>query len=110
MTNRQVAIEFLRCFCAGDLDGLASLLADDLQFNGPFHQFRSRAAYLDSLKKDPPEQCGYRVLSVTEGDDSVSVYYSYEKSDRSLTIAQLFRFKDQKICEILLVFDGRGFA
>ncbi len=110
MENREVAMEFLRCFCAGDINGLVPLLAEDLQFTGPFHHCSSSDAYLDSLKNDPPEQCGYRVFSVMEGGDSVSIYYDYEKSDGALTIAQLFTFKNQKIGEILLVFDGRGFA
>jgi hypothetical protein len=110
MKNREVAMEFLKCFCAGDINGLVPLLAEDLQFTGPFHHFSSSNAYLDSLKNDPPEKCGYRVLSVTESGDSVSIYYDYEKSDGAITIAQLFTFKNQKIREILLVFDGRGFA
>ncbi len=110
MENREVAMEFLRCFCAGDINGLVPLLAEDLQFTGPFHHCSSSDAYLDSLKNDPPEQCGYRVFSVMEGGDSVSIYYDYEKSDGAITIAQLFTFKKQKISEILLVFDGRGFV
>lgn len=110
MNNRDVAMEFLRCFCAGDINGLVPLLAEDLQFKGPFYQFSSSDAYLDSLKNDPPEKCGYRVLNVMESGDSVSIYYDYEKSDGSITIAQLFTFKNQKTREILLVFDGRGFA
>lgn len=109
MNNREIAMEFLRRFCAGDVDGLDSLLATALQFNGPFHQFHSSEAYLVSLKNNPPKKCSYRVLSVTECSDSVSIFYNYEKSDRTITIAQLFRFENQKISEILLVFDGRGF-
>ena len=57
-------MEFLRCFCAGDINDLVPLLADDLHFIGPFHRFSSSAAYLDSLKHDPPEKSDYRVLSV----------------------------------------------
>lgn len=105
-----MALEFLKHFCSGDVIGISTLLGDDLQFNGPFHQFSSREAYLDSLKVDPPEKCGCRVLSVTENGDSVSVYYDYEKCDKTITIAQLFKFRNQKISEILLVFDGREFA
>jgi len=110
MANRELAMEFLRCFCAGDVNGLAALLADDLQFKGPFHEFKSSEAYVDTLKTDPPGKCGCLVLSVTENGDNVSVYYDYVKSDRTITIAQLFKFKNRKISEILLVFDGRGFA
>ena len=107
MNNREVAMEFIRCFCAGDIEGLAPLLAGDLQFKGPFHQFHSSASYLESLRSDSPEESGYRVLSVTEGDDVVSVFWDYEKKNRTITIAQQFKFRDQVISDVLLVFDGR---
>ena len=107
MIHVKTAMKFLECFCAGDVEGLAPLLAEGLRFRGPLHQFGSRDAYLDSLRNDPPEKCEYRVLSVTQDEDSVSVYYDYEKSEGFLTVAQLFRFKDQQISELLLVFDAR---
>lgn len=110
MSNREMALEFVRRFCAGDINGLKPLLADDLQFSGPFHRFATRDAYLETLMREPLDDCGYRVLSVTEGDDSVSIYYDYEKPDRTVTIAQLCTIKDHEICKILIVFDGRGFA
>ena len=68
MNNREIALEFLKCFCAGDVNSLDPLLAEDLQFNGPLYQFGSKDAYLDSLKDGPLEKCGYRILSVTESD------------------------------------------
>ncbi len=74
MDNREIAMGFLRCFCAGDVDGLASLLAEDFPLNVPLYQFSSANTYSQSLKSDPPEQCGYWLLSVTEGWDSVSIY------------------------------------
>ena len=110
MKNREVALEFVRCFCAADVDGLASLLAEDLEFHGPFSQFSSRDAYLESLKSDPLEKSGYGVLIVTESQERVSIFWQYEKRDGAMTIAQLFRFQNEKISEILLVFDGRGIS
>jgi len=110
MNNCDVAIKFVKCFCAGDVDALAPLLTPDLKFKGPFFNFDSADAYLNSLKNGPLEKCGYQMLSITEGKDSVSINYDYEKSDRTIAIAQLFKFSNQKIQEILLVFDGRGFA
>lgn len=109
MNKREVALEFLKCFCSGDVEGMAPLLADDLQFRGPLFQFDSSDAYLQSLRDDPPEKCGCRVVSVTEGEGSVSIYYDYEKSGMPLAIAQLFRFRNDRISEILLVFDTAGF-
>ncbi len=109
MNNREAALEFVRSFCAGDVDALAPLLTEDLRFSGPFYQFSSAGEYLDVLKSGPLEPSGYRLISVTDSGDSVSVYYDYEQRDATITIAQLFTFRDQKISEILLVFDGRGF-
>ena len=88
MTGLEVAMEYLRSFRAGDIRGIEPLLASD-------------------LKKDPPEKCGYQVLSITENEDSVAVFYKYEKPDQVVQLAQLFKFRNQQICEILLVFDGR---
>ena len=89
MHNRDRALDFLKHFCAGDVDALAALLADDLQFTGPLFQFNSRAAYLKSLRDDPSEPCGYRILSVTDSDDSVAVFYDYEKPSGTLAPSQL---------------------
>ena len=110
MTNRDIALEYLRCFCAGDIDGLERLLAADLTFRGTFHAFGSAAEYLDSLRNDPPESCEYRVLSITESEDSVAVFYEYQKLDRSITISQWFKICENRIQDVVLVFDGRGFA
>ncbi len=107
MSHREQAVEFVRRFAAGDVDGLELLLAEDLQLAGPYLQVKSRAAYLEALRKDPPEPCGVRVLSVTDDGDTVAVFYEYEKRDTTLTVAQLFRFSDQRINEICLVFDSR---
>lgn len=107
MKSKQLAIEFVKRFCEGDVEALEPLLADDFTLKGPLFQFESRAAYLDSLRSDQLERGSYRLPSVTESDDSVAVFYEYRKSEGAVTIAQLFRFKAQKISEILLVFDGR---
>jgi hypothetical protein len=108
MTRREVVMEFLRCFSSGDIDALEPLLAEDLQFSGPFHHFGSRYAYIQSLREDPPEKCGYRLISLAESGDDVCVFYDYEKSDKPITVAQLCKFNGRKISEILLVFDGGG--
>ncbi|MEE9166865.1 MAG: hypothetical protein V3U24_05310 [Candidatus Neomarinimicrobiota bacterium] len=110
MNNREVALEFVKSFCAGDINELAPLLANDLKFKGPLFQFESSVAYMRSLQEDPPEKSGYRLLSVTESNDSVSIFYEYQKREGPITIAQSFRIANRKISEILLVFDTREFA
>ena len=110
MTKRDVVMEYLRCFCAGDIDSLQPLLATELNFTGTFHNYGSASEYLDSLKDDPPEECGCKVLSITENEDTVAVFYEYQKPKRVMQIAQLFKIKEERIHDILLVFDGRGIA
>lgn len=108
MTNREVVMEYLRCFCAGDVNGLESLLAENLYFKGTLHTYGSAKEYIETLKSDPPEECGYKVLSITESEQSVAVFYDYQKPDRVIQIAQLFKIEQEKIHEILLIFDSRG--
>jgi hypothetical protein len=110
MTNQEIAMAYLRCFCEGDVEGMEPLLAPDLRVTGTLHTFESRKEYLDSLREDPPEECGYNVLGVTENEDSVALFYEYQKPDGLVQIAQLFRVRNQRIHEMLLVFDGRGFT
>ena len=106
MTNQQIALEYIRCFCAGDIEGLEPIMANNLKFSGTFVSFDSLDEYLDSLRNDPPEKCQYRVLSITENSDSVALFYDYEKPNGVIRIAQLFKISDEKINEILLVFNG----
>lgn len=106
MSRRDAVRQFLQRFCDADVDGLEPLLAEDLQFSGPFYHFGSRFAYIQSLRDDPPEKCRYRILSLAESGDDVCVFYDYEKRGQSIVVAQLCRFKGEKIGEILLVFDG----
>ncbi len=107
--HRTRAVEFVEQFCAGNVDGLKSLLAPDLIFRGPYHEFDSRESYLQSLLSDPPEPAGCHLISVTEASDSVAVFYEYRKDLGPLMIAQWFRFRDAAICETLVVFDGRQY-
>ena len=110
MSRRDAVRKFLDRFCAGDIDGLEPLLAEDLQFSGPFYHFGSRYAYIQSLRDDPPEKCGHKILSLTERGDDVCVFYDYQKGGLSITVAQLCRFKGDVIGEILLVFDSGGLS
>ena len=106
MSHRAVALEFIQTFAAGDVASLERLLADDLQFTGPYLTATSKTEYLAILKSDPPVSAEVRILSVTEDGDDVAVFYEYEKPDETLTIAQLFRFRGSEIAETRLVFDS----
>ena len=42
MSRRDTALEFLKRVCAVDIDGLILLLAEELKFTCPIHEFNSR--------------------------------------------------------------------
>jgi hypothetical protein len=54
MSHRDLALDFLRRFAGGDVDGLEPLLAEDLRLNGPNLELESRTAYLEALRPPPP--------------------------------------------------------
>jgi len=108
MDNRDIALEYLNQFCKGNIDGVEATLASDFHLKGPLFEFNSRGAYIASLRENPPDPAVYKMLDMSDGENTVSVFYSYEKSTGSNIIAQLFRFNGGKICETLLVFDRAG--
>ena len=108
MTNQEVAQKYLEYFCAGKIDDVASLLAPNLTFTGTLQTFGTAAEYITSLKDDPPGQCDFNILSITESNDSVAIFYEYIKPEGVVQISQLFTIADGRIKEILLIFDGRG--
>ncbi len=107
MRNRKLALAFINCFCAGDIDGLASMLHPDFQFIGPLFTADSAEDYLTTLRADPPERSLCDIHSVTENDSSVAVFYRYEKLSGDLEIAQLFQFTERLISGIRLIFDSQ---
>ena len=109
MNKQEMALTFIERFCKGDIDGIEPLLAPDMKFRGPFYAFNSAQEYLASLRNDPPVRSGFEILSITESVDSLAVFYDYIKPVGVIRIAQLFRFKNRCISEMMLVFDGRRF-
>jgi hypothetical protein len=108
MTQCDIAIQFIERFCAADVDGVEELLSPTLEFSGPFHQFDNRQDYIDSLRQDPPQPARYELLSVTDNETEVAIFYNYLKEQMPLLFAQLFHFNPRRqIGRIVLVFDGR---
>lgn len=110
MGNQDIALKYIKSFCNANINALEPLLAADLRFTGPFRTFKSAEDYLESLRKDPPEKCQYNILSITEGEESVVLFYEYQKPECTILIAQLFKIDNQKIRETVLVFDTSNFA
>ena len=110
LTPLQLAQRYLECFCAADIEALAGLLAPELQFTGPFHEFSCAADYLQSLRDDPPRDVQYSLLHRSEDERGACLIYEYTKPGVSTTMAQWFEVKHNKISKIILVFDRGAFA
>lgn len=108
--NPNVVYEYLDHFCRGNIDGVESTLADEFRLRGPLFEFDSRDAYIQSLRDSPLEKASYRVLEISQGDDTVSVFYEYRKPSGSNVVAQFFRIRRNKIVDTLLVFDRGAVA
>ncbi len=89
MNKQNIALEFLKCFCSGNINALRTLLSEDFQFKGPFLQSNSRDEYITVLEKDKPEKCDFSVLKVFEDDEGVCIFYEYIKQESTVTIAQM---------------------
>lgn len=105
MNDCEIAISYIRYFCAGNIDALVPLLAANLTFKGTLQSFSSADDYIAALRKDPPEKAHCNIQSITNAPHAIAVFYQYIKKNQTIQIAQLFRISDQQITDILLVFD-----
>lgn len=97
-------------FDEGDLDELFDLFTAELRFKGPLYRFETAEAYINSLKKDPPEGFHFRILKTYVDDSSVCLIYEFSKADITTPMAQLFEFEDGLISKIELIFDATRFT
>jgi len=103
-TVREVALEFLSRFAAADVDGLAALLAEDLEVEGPYLHVLSRADYLEALRRDPPVPSEVSVVDVREVAAEVTLTYEYRKPGGTIEVVQGFRVADGLVQAVRLDF------
>ena len=105
-----LALKYMEIFYGGsDIEALRPLFAKDLTFEGPFYTFDSAEAYLDSLRKEPPEGLDYELLQTFEKESHVCLIYQFSKPGISIPMAQLFEIENDKISKIILIFDTGAF-
>ncbi len=108
MGHGETSLEFLRAFCAGEIDVINSLLTDDFRFEGPLYVCDTRTEYIRSLRGDPPESDStFEVERMFENGEDVCLLYRYRKPQKSLRIAQWNHFRGDKIERMVLIFDSR---
>lgn len=110
MRPLELALTYMEIVFDGkDVAALRSLLAPDCVFKGPFYEFDTAKAYIESLEADPPEGFEYRILEVFESESSACLIYQFSKPGISIPMAQLFEVTEDKISKILLIFDTGAF-
>ena len=108
--NLHIANQYMEIFFSGEnLDRLRDLLGDNFHFKGPLFEFDSADAYVKSLKDSPPKNFNYKILHRYDAKDSVCFIYAFSKPGISTHMIQRFAFKNQKITDILLIFDTADF-
>jgi SnoaL-like domain len=105
MRPMEVAEAYLARFCAGDIDALAELLADDFEFVGPFVQTSGPASYLEALRADPPQDCSAEIIHAFDDGDLVNLIYRFSKPGINALMSQLFVIRGDTVTRTLLIFD-----
>lgn len=111
MKPLQLALKYMDIFY-GEKD--PSLLKDifhkDLIFDGPFYKFHSAKDYIDSLLEAPPKDMSFEIIESFENETSACLVYNFSKGEIKSKMSQLFKVKNEKISEIILIFDSKDFS
>lgn len=111
MAPLDAALKYMDIFYSGrELARLYEIMADELKFEGPFFHFDSARNYIESLRSDPPLGCEYKILHAFENGQTVNLIYQFSKPNISTPMSQLFKVRDGKITEVLLIFDTGQFS
>lgn len=97
-------------FSGENLEALNELLADEFTFKGPFYEFDSANAFIQSLQSDPPQDFEYEIIQSFETESCACLVYQFFKPGVSVPMAQVFETRGNKISKILLIFDAREFS
>ncbi len=113
MRPLDLALRYMKIFYSdGNVDELFQLFANDFTFSGPLYKFDSREDYIKSLKSDPPigfVGLEYKIISSFENEFSACLVYQFTKPGISVPMAQIFNISNNKISNILLIFDTSVF-
>ena len=110
MSPKPLALKYMNIFYSNaDIDALRPILAENLRFEGPFYQFDTAEAYLNSLRDDSRDGLAYQLIKSFSGESSACLIYRFSKPGLSTPMAQLFEVKGDKISRITLIFDTQLF-
>ena len=110
MKALELALKYMECvFQTNEFENLRDILAEDLKFKGPFFSFNSANDYINSLQKDPPLGFNYKIIKTYEDNSSACLIYKFSKPGVTTTMMQVFKTDEERIKDILLVFDTAVF-
>ncbi len=104
MSDRQIALEFLRRLSAKRIDEAAHLMADGLQLVAPSE--RNAFSVGEPRGEAKTQHSRHEVINVMEDEEGITVLYEYEGAV-SLMIAQWFRFQNHRIVETELIYEPK---
>lgn len=103
------ALTFVHAFARGDLDEIEGLLAEAFSFRGPLLVAKSRDAFVQSLREDPPTRAIVTLRRHVVSGNEEAVLYDLIVPGRSiLLVAQWSREEAGRLVEMDLVFDTSG--
>jgi hypothetical protein len=106
-----LAQKYMDCvFSNANVEALRDLLTDEFTFKGPFYEFDSADAYIQSLQSDPPQGFEYEMIQSFETELHACLVYHFSKPGVSAPMAQIFEISNDKISKILLIFDTQSFT
>jgi len=111
MRPLELANKYMEIFYSGNqIDDLRQLFSNDFSFKGPFYEFDTAEAYIESLKAEPPAGFEYSIYQSYENESSACLIYQFSKPGVSVLMAQQFEIKNGRISRIFLIFDTAAFA
>jgi ketosteroid isomerase-like protein len=109
-TAANVVETYSRALSARDFETARSLLADDLQFEGPIDTFGRADDYMKAIKGLFGMVRGVEPqLTIAQGDD-VAVFYRLDTPVALAPVAEWYRVRDGKIAQLRAYFDARPFS
>lgn len=106
MSPLEIAHKYMDCFYGqAPLEGMAQLLAEDMKFTGPLYKFETGQDYFMSLLADPVENASYEILYEYQNNKTACLIYLFRKPGVETVMSQVFEVTNDKINNILLVFD-----
>lgn len=108
-TPVSIARTFTEAWTSGSMDAAASLVAEDVVFDGPLGHVEGKDAYMEGLKGLVRMLgiTGVQVIAAYSGDTEVLIMYDLlTERFGSLTCAKLLTMQDGKIRRDHLTFDS----